>query len=186
MKPTRPNPSGTASSICLLDQSLDWAIQGHASSGDIPARWPSRLLRAVVGFLLIEALLISGSGELFRPAGFGTDASNYAPGQRLVAGHEIYALSAGDRPVPADNPPYWTVPLLSPPGAALIWAPPALFGLTTLAIVLWWVLGAAMTFAWTIFVAIRGSIGAVVLAGLLAPMTAVTAISGNLNAILMR
>lgn len=150
------------------------------------ARPASRLLRVVVGFLLIEALLISGRDELFHPAGFGSDASNYAAaGQRLVAGHDIYSLSAGDHPVPADNPPYWTVPLLSPPGAALIWAPPAVLGLATLAIVLWWVLGAALTFAWTIFVAIRGSIGAVVLAGLLAPMTAVTAISGNLNAILM-
>jgi hypothetical protein len=146
----------------------------------------SRLLRAVVGFLLLEALLVSGRVELFHPIDFASDTSNYAAaGQRVAADHELYTLSAGDRPVPADNPPFWTVPLLSPPGAAIIWAPAALAGLTTFAIVLWWALGAAMTFAWTIFVAIRGSLGAVLLAGLLAPMTAVTAISGNLNAILM-
>jgi hypothetical protein len=162
-------------------------IAGEATDvASKPARSASKLLRAVVGLLLIESLLISGRTELFHPTTFATDPSNYAAGgQRIAAGNELYALTAGDRPVPADNPPYWTVPLLSPPGAAIIWGLPALLGVSTLAIVLWWVLGASLTFAWTIFVALRGSLGAVILAAALTPMTAVTAISGNLNAFLM-
>jgi hypothetical protein len=38
----------------------------------------------------------------------------------LNAGHQLYALTPGDRPVWI-NPPYWTVPLLSPPPIAVVW-----------------------------------------------------------------
>ena len=48
------------------------------------------------------------------------DAFTYlAAGERLNAGHLLYALSPGDRPVDL-NPPYWTVPLLSPPPIAVV------------------------------------------------------------------
>ena len=46
----------------------------------------------------------------------------YAAGQRLNDGHPLYALSAGDIAV-ALNPPYWSVPLLSPPFMAVVWRP---------------------------------------------------------------
>jgi hypothetical protein len=55
-----------------------------------------------------------------------------AAGERLNAGHELYALGPGDRPVEL-RPPYWTVPLLSPPLIAVVWRPiaavPELIGL---------------------------------------------------------
>src|SRR6266536_85078 len=41
-----------------------------------------------------------------------------AAGERLNAGHPLYAISAGDRPI-GIQPPHWTVPLLSPPLALL-------------------------------------------------------------------
>ncbi len=48
------------------------------------------------------------------------DAFTYlAAGERLNAGHPLYALSPGDRPVDL-KPPYWTVPLLSPPPIAVV------------------------------------------------------------------
>lgn len=45
-----------------------------------------------------------------------------AAGERLNAGHPLYALSPGDRPVQL-YPPFWTVPLLSPPFIAVVWRP---------------------------------------------------------------
>jgi hypothetical protein len=48
------------------------------------------------------------------------DAFTYlAAGERLNAGHQLYALSPGDRPVDL-NPPLWTVPLVSPPPIAVV------------------------------------------------------------------
>lgn len=43
-----------------------------------------------------------------------------AAGDRLNAGHQVYALTAGDRVIEM-RPPYWTVPLLYPPPIAVIW-----------------------------------------------------------------
>ena len=45
-----------------------------------------------------------------------------AAGERLNAGHELYALLPGDRPVEI-KPPDWTVPLVSPPPIAVLWRP---------------------------------------------------------------
>jgi Glycosyltransferase family 87 len=157
-----------------------------AGFSDSAAHLASLVVRLAVGLLVVGSLLTSGRIDLLHPTTIATDPSNYAAaGQRIAAGNELYALSAGDRPVAADNPPYWTVALLSPPGAAIVWAPAALLGISALAMILWWVTGTALTFAWTGFVVIRGSPGAVILAAILAPMTAITAISGNLNAFLM-
>ena len=54
------------------------------------------------------------------PGYLGGDARTYlAAGERLNAGHPLYALSPGDRPV-AISPPWWTVPLVSPPFIAVL------------------------------------------------------------------
>ena len=45
-----------------------------------------------------------------------------AAGERLNDGHELYRLVPGDRPV-GFKPPFWNVPLLSPPLIAVIWRP---------------------------------------------------------------
>jgi alpha-1,2-mannosyltransferase len=66
------------------------------------------------------------------------DAFTYlAAGERLNAGHALYALVPGDRPVDL-NPPFWTVPLLSPPPIAVVFRPLALLG--DAGAYVWWLL----------------------------------------------
>lgn len=60
-----------------------------------------------------------------------------AAGERLNAGHELYALQPGDRYVWI-NPPFWTVPLLSPPLIAVVWRPLAALP-NELGVALWWI-----------------------------------------------
>ena len=65
------------------------------------------------------------------------DATVYlAAGERLNAGHQLYALVPGDRAVVL-HPPYWTVPLLSPPLIGVIWMPLAALPLE-LGLAAWW------------------------------------------------
>lgn len=45
-----------------------------------------------------------------------------AAGERLNAGHDLYALGVGDRPVDTGGE-YWNVPLVSPPPIAVLWRP---------------------------------------------------------------
>jgi len=70
--------------------------------------------------------------------GYGpADGYTYlAAGERLNAGHPLYALVAGDRPVDI-RPPYWTVPLLSPPPIAVLFRPLAALP-NELGLRLWW------------------------------------------------
>lgn len=63
-----------------------------------------------------------------------------AAGERLNAGHPLYALMPGDRPSDV-NPPYWRIPLVSPPLIAVLWRPLALVG--DAAPYLWWTLQVA-------------------------------------------
>jgi hypothetical protein len=52
-----------------------------------------------------------------------TDATTYlAAGERLNAGHDLYRLTAGDRPV-LTIPGLYSAPLLSPPPIAVLWRP---------------------------------------------------------------
>lgn len=65
------------------------------------------------------------------------DAFTYlAAGERLNDGHALYALSPGDRPVGL-KPPFWTVPLLSPPPIAVLFRPLALLP-NDLGPYVWW------------------------------------------------
>jgi alpha-1,2-mannosyltransferase len=65
------------------------------------------------------------------------DAYTYlAAGQRLNAGHLLYAISPGDSEVLL-NPPFWTVPLLSPPLVGVIWRPLALLPADA-GVYVWW------------------------------------------------
>jgi hypothetical protein len=80
----------------------------------------------------------------FQRGVFPGDAFNYlAAGERLNAGHPLYALSPGDRPIGLE-PPYWTVPLLSPPPIAVLFRPLAALP-SDLGAYLWWVASATAT-----------------------------------------
>lgn len=82
-----------------------------------------RVLALVVWAGLLANVILVARQDLLHTADFGSDTSNYAAfGERLVEQGDLYALSPGDRPVPADNPPVWTVPILSPPQMAVPWA----------------------------------------------------------------
>nr|MBA2381078.1 DUF2029 domain-containing protein [Chloroflexota bacterium] len=84
--------------------------------------WTRMLRLAMVGWW---SVIVVASGTVFRPdlihpTDLGSDTSNYiAAAERVAAGHDVYSLQPGDRPVPLDNPPDWTVPLLSPPTMAV-------------------------------------------------------------------
>lgn len=92
-----------------------------------------RLLVALaVAVLIVSFIAYSARG--FVPG----DAFTYlAAGERLNAGHQLYALQPGDRPVDL-HPPFWVVPLLSPPFIAVIWRPLAALP-AELGVYLWWI-----------------------------------------------
>lgn len=101
--------------------------------------------------------------------------------QRLNAGHPLYALSPGDMPIGL-NPPYWTVPLLTPPLIAVIWRPLALLD-PVLVETVWWVAMAVVT-ASSVALLYRRAFIATGLAMLpLAIPVAVLAMSGNIDAL---
>lgn len=108
------------------------------------------------------------------------DPWNYlAAGERLNAGHRLYALTPGDRSVFL-RPPYWSVPLLAPPPIAVAWRVLALLGELAMPI---WGLGC--------LAAVLASVGYLIghrrflaVALLALPLT-LTAISGNFSALLL-
>lgn len=84
----------------------------------------------------------------------GYDAVTYlAAGQRLNAGHALYALAPGDLYV-APNLPYYSVPLLYPPLIAVLWRPLAMLPPIT---GLWLYLTAdALAMLWAVLYVLRG------------------------------
>ena len=118
--------------------------------------------------------------EFLDPTMIGGDTSTYfAAGQRLNDGHPLYELSPGDRPVPL-NPPFWSVPLLSPPLIAVVWRP--LAALEDLGMLLWWVVVFLTMSAVTLWVISRGTPIRNTIMILTFPAIAYSAISGNVNA----
>lgn len=134
-----------------LSPGTNLGLERHAGIGTLPrmdreatSQRPRRARRIapanaagwVLGFagLALTAIMVA---YWFATTGVvGWDAVTYlAAGERLNAGHDLYALVAGDRYVWID-PPFWTVPLLSPPFIAVVWRPLAAvpFGFA-----LWWI-----------------------------------------------
>jgi hypothetical protein len=90
-----------------------------------------------------------------------TDATTYlAAGERLNAGHDLYRLEAGDRPV-LRIPGLYTAPLLSPPPIAVMWRPLAAldWGFAAWVIASW-----AVLLGTVVFLALRAGLWAVFLA----------------------
>lgn len=96
-----------------------------------------RLARIIIPALAIGVILAVLSIYFERGYVPGDAFTYLSAGERLNAGHPLYALSPGDRPV-ALKPPYWTVPLLSPPPIAVLFRPLAL--LSDAGAYLWWAL----------------------------------------------
>src|SRR4051794_6641179 len=136
--------------------------------------------------VLGASMLLFWAGTLqafgFAPARHFGDAWNYlAAGERLNAGHPLYALTAGDRPIQI-LPPYWTVPLLAPPPIAVIWRPLALLG--DPAMTLWATAGLLTTLLVGGWLVARGGLTvAIVIAAMAAPL-ALQSLAGNANGFL--
>jgi hypothetical protein len=110
------------------------------------------------------------------------DPWNYlAAGERLNAGHPLYALGPGDRHVNI-VPPYWTVPLLAPPPIAVFWRPLALLGEPSMW--LWGLAGLAGVIGSAVFLGRRGTVALALLAFLALPL-ALTALSGNASSLVV-
>lgn len=112
------------------------------------------------------------------------DAFTYlAAGERLNAGHPLYALSPGDRPVSLE-PPFWTVPLLSPPTIAVVWRPLAALP-SELGVYVWWALQiAAVATAFLLVAARRPVLAAAGLLVLVIPFAYEIGV-GNVNGFIL-
>lgn len=136
-------------------------------------------------FLLLAFVLVLffWRSDLLRPGDIGTDASNYyAAALRLIDHGELYAMSPGDRPVPVDSPPFWSVPLLSPPPIAAAWILPALLLPGSVAMYGWWLVGLVGAMATATYATRARSRRALIAIVALSAPIALTAISGNINA----
>ena len=106
-----------------------------------------------------------------------------AAGERLNAGHQLYALSPGDRPLEL-KPPYWTVPLLSPPFIAVVFRPLALLP-PDLGAYAWWIVTIAAITASLAFLLRRAPISAGLAVLVLAIPIAYEIGVGNVNGLIL-
>lgn len=127
-------------------------------------------LAAVLFFVILTSLLLAADGVTY-----------YAAGERLNAGHPLYALSPGDRPVRLE-PPYWSVPLLSPPLIAVIFRPLALLPLP-LAMAIW--VGAQMIAIIAVLVRVVRDWPSALFALVLALSIGLAMVIGNVNGFLL-
>lgn len=132
--------------------------------------------------VLVAGIIAAYAASGFDPGIRGGDAWNYlAAGERLNAGHPLYAMSPGDRPV-AIVPPYWTVPLLAPPPIAVVWRPLAAIGEPSM--LLWGVLNLLATSAAAVYLLVGTSITATAIVAALAAPLSLLALSGNASGFL--
>jgi hypothetical protein len=152
---------------------------GTASAVD----WRLRRARIVLWALALGLLVATFAVYVQRGLYPADEITYIAAGERLNAGHELYALVPGDREV-ALKPPYWTVPLLSPPFIAVVWRPlAALPG--EAGIPIWWALTVGSILATIVLLAMRRpATTAVALIVLNVPLVYELAV-GNVNGILL-
>ncbi len=143
---------------------------------------PVRLLRAFAALAVISASAYWFGHSGWNAAAIGQDTWNYlGAGERLNAGHSIYTLVSGDRPILVA--PGSTVPLVSPPLVAVLWRPLALLP-DWLAMWAWWAASAVAMLATTMWIVLKGRWQAVLMVFVLATAFGECAVSGNLNSFL--
>lgn len=144
------------------------------------------ILRAAASLVLVLSVLWAAwvDGPLSTRAGASwvPDAPNYyAAGERLNAGHSLYALGPKDRPVVLDS---WVpAPLLSPPLIAVVWRPLALFPLDV-AVVAWAMFGFLVLIGGSLWLIWKGGRGVSIGVLLLCVPLGLTAWSGNVQSLL--
>jgi hypothetical protein len=147
-----------------------------------PAR-ARRLARIIIGggaVAIALVIFVNLSLAYGRP---GDVVTYLAAGERLNAGHELYALSEGDRPL-LIAPPYFTVPLVSPPLIGAMWRPIALLP-EPIAVGGWWIaMLACLATAVAMVLRAPRLIGTVALYVLAVPL-GLEAVQGNINALIL-
>jgi len=141
-------------------------------------------LLAVAMIGISAGLLFSVMAVYFTRGFIPGDAIVYlAGGERLNAGHPLYSISPGDRPMEV-KPPFWTVPLLSPPLIAVLFRPLALLPPDAGAYV-WWAASIA-AIAWVLieFWRRRPILTSLAVLILVVPITYEIGV-GNVNAFLL-
>ena len=139
---------------------------------------------ALVGMVVVAALLwVNANITYYNAPDNGmepfTDVTTYlAAGERLNAGHDLYRLGPGDRPV-LQWPGLYTAPLLSPPPIAVLWRPLAAvdWGFVAWIVATWVVLWATI-----LFLVLRAGLWAVFLAVALSHAIGEQLAVGNANA----
>jgi hypothetical protein len=104
-------------------------------------------------------------------------------GERLNAGHPLYSLTTGDRPIPI-QPPFWTAPLVSPPLIAVLWRPLAALP-NDAGVLVWWI-ASLLALGGSIFYIVRREplLAGLAMVALSVPI-AMEAGLGNVNALLL-
>jgi hypothetical protein len=96
-----------------------------------------RILRVAVPAIAI-GMVVAIQRIYFNRGLIPGDSFTYlAAGERLNAGRLLYALAPGDRPV-GFEPPFFTVPLLSPPPIAVLFRPLAALP-NEIGVYVWWI-----------------------------------------------
>jgi hypothetical protein len=143
-----------------------------------------RRLLAFVMVAISAGLLAAVLAVYFTRGFIPGDAVVYlAGGERLNAGHPLYAISPGDRPL-GIKPPFWTVPLLSPPLIAVLFRPLALLPPDAGAYVWWAASMAAIGWVLIEFWRRRPILTSIAVLALVVPLTYEIGV-GNVNAFLL-
>jgi alpha-1,2-mannosyltransferase len=158
----------------------DPAVHAERNGGVRDVRRLIALAVPAIAFGLVIAILAVYFQRGFVPG----DAFVYlAAGERLNAGHLLYALSPGDRPM-AMEPPYWTVPLLSPPPIAVLFRPLASLP-NDVGAYIWWALDiAAVSIALLLMVVRRPVLIGIALTVFSVPLVYELGV-GNMNGLIL-
>jgi alpha-1,2-mannosyltransferase len=155
-----------------------------------------RLVLVALAAVALAGVIVAIRDFGYQPAiRYGDNWVYLAAGERLNAGHSLYALVPGDREL-LIVPPYWSIPLLAPPPVAVLWRPLAALGPASMD--LWGAANLIVTTLTVAFLALRswrtwttpeiddappfagGLIGLATIAILMLPL-ALLAMSGNVN-----
>ncbi len=119
-----------------MEQATQLADAG-APAVERTARRPRVVVVLAVGGSLALLLTLLGYGMLVFNMGPADALTYLAAGDRLNHGNPLYAVSPDDTYILGSKPPYWTVPLLSPPFIAVVWRPLAAMGFAV-PVAIWW------------------------------------------------
>jgi hypothetical protein len=152
---------------------------------DMPAGARDRRRLLAFAMVAISAGLLAAVLAVYFTRGFipGDAVVYLAGGERLNAGHPLYAISPGDRPL-GIKPPFWTVPLLSPPLIAVLFRPLALLPPDAGAYVWWAASMAAIGRVLIEFWRRRPILTSIAVLALVVPLTYEIGV-GNVNAFLL-